>query len=183
VSAIPEPLWRPHPHRGSDLERGSIASAQLADGTIATADIADDAITAAKLDPAIPLGVLGYAARTSDEGSITTEEDLNDLSVTVTVAASRRIRITGSTLPESTVADDAVRLFIKEGSTTLQSRDVAFSASNAPSELSATVILSPSTGSHTYKLTMKRESGSGDVTNNASSDGPSYILVEDIGSA
>jgi hypothetical protein len=57
--SIPEPLWRPHPHRGSDLERGSISSTQLADssvtsakilnGTIVTADIADATITAAKL--------------------------------------------------------------------------------------------------------------------------------------
>jgi hypothetical protein len=57
--SIPEPLWRPHPHRGSDLARASISSTQLADssitsakivnGTIVAADIADATITAAKL--------------------------------------------------------------------------------------------------------------------------------------
>jgi microcystin-dependent protein len=47
--SIPEPLWRPHPHRGSDLERGSVSNVALAPGV--TWDVGDIKLTARSSAP------------------------------------------------------------------------------------------------------------------------------------
>ena len=56
--------------------------------------VADELVTASKMNE-LPKGVLGYAQVTANQGSITTGSDLTGLSVTVTVPAGRRLKITG----------------------------------------------------------------------------------------
>lgn len=124
-------------------------------------------------------GTIGYAQATSNQGSITTGVDLTSLSVPVTLVAGRRIRITGSTYPSSTVTSDRVTMTINEGGTQLQEGSIVPTSSAIHIERS--VVLTPSAGSHTYKLTMARSVGSGTVTSNASATFPAFILVEDIG--
>lgn len=127
------------------------------------------------------LGTLGYAQVTASQGSITTEVDLTGLAVTVTVAAGRRIRISGYGLFQSTVTDDVCELRIKEGATLLNLWTGTVRPANINKTADAHVILTPSTGSHTYKLTAIRNSGTGTVTFGAAATLPAYILVEDIG--
>lgn len=127
-----------------------------------------------------PSSTLAYVEATTSQGSITTETDLTGLSATISVPAGRRIRITAHAYPNSTVADDTAKLWIKEGSTYLQSGERTLRKTTNADSVDASVILSPSAGTHTYKLSMLRQSGSGTITNNASTDSPSYILIEDI---
>lgn len=130
----------------------------------------------------VPVGQIGYAQATANQGSITTEVDLTGLSVNVSVAAGRIIRITGYVPAfSSTVAGDAGRISIKEGATlvTLGQAFISGTAAGA-NTIMPQVVLSPSAGSHTYKLTGVRVSGSGTFTMNADPTFPAYILVEDI---
>lgn len=131
---------------------------------------------------ATPLGTLGVARVETSQTPITTKVDLTGLSVAVTVGTGRRIKITGSIGVVSTVADDAIRVSIQEGATILQLRDVVHRNNNATVlEMEPWVTLTPSAGSHTYKLALERLQGTGDVTMNAGATFPALLLVEDIG--
>lgn len=130
----------------------------------------------------LPRGVLGHVAVTANQGSITTEVDLTGLSVTVTVGTSRRIKITGYTRGiESTVAADEISFRIKEGATQLEQSQVTVGSANRGYTQLVQVSLTPSAGSHTYKLTAVRSAGTGTLTMAASATAPAWILVEDIG--
>ena len=131
-----------------------------------------------------PYGVLGYSETILAQGPITSITDLVGCSVEVTVAAGRRIKITGQGSVYGTVANDHFVGKIKEGSTDIgywynftvpvAGRD--FKQHNA-------AIISPSAGVHTYKLTMERTIGSGSANMTPSNPNPIFILVEDIGPA
>jgi hypothetical protein len=47
--------------------------------------------------------------------------------------------------------------------------------------LHASVVLTPSAGSHTYKLSLARAAGTGSLTLGAGATFPAYIMVEGIG--
>lgn len=130
----------------------------------------------------VALGQIGYAQVTTMQGSITTEVDLTGLSVTVDVGVARRIRITGQAHLESTNAADVLGLDIQEGATNLFiGRWTNGTAGQRESRMSS-VVLTPTSGAHTYKLTGLR-SGAGTATIGGITGGPAYILVEDIGPA
>lgn len=129
----------------------------------------------------LPRGTLGYAQTTVNQGSITSQVDITGLSVTVTVGAGRRIRISCKGEFQDTSATDSVVVTINEGATQLQRAaqpviTAGFSTTTTPS-----VVLTPTAGSHTYKITCQRAAGTGTVQWNAQPTYPSYILVEDIG--
>lgn len=127
-------------------------------------------------------GTLGYAQITSNITGISTETDLTGLSVTVTVGTGRRIRVSAFAPHARTVADGVTRLRIKESTTTLTMADGHVrAAGEGQIPLQAAVILTPSAGSHTYKLSLARDSGTGTVGCTALSTNPAFILVEDIG--
>lgn len=126
-------------------------------------------------------GTLGYGQVVASQASITTEVDLTGLAATVTVGTGRRIRVSAHIMTGSTGADK-VRLRIKEGATVLQTADVRVLA-NDSNTLSSSVVLTPSAGAHTYKLSLGREIGTGTLTMYANPTFPAYILVEDIGAA
>lgn len=132
----------------------------------------------------VDVSTLGYAEVTANQGSITAEVDLTSLTVTVTVGSNRRIRITGYVPAlSSSVAGDGGRLSIKESTTLLQlaQDEIGSTAAGASPTLIAQTVEMPSAGSHTYKLTAQRVSGTGTLTMNADATFPAYILVEDIG--
>jgi hypothetical protein len=133
----------------------------------------------------LPRGELAYAQVTSVQGSITSEADLTGLSVTVSVGEGRRIKITGSCIARSTATGDRVDFRIKEGTTELKpdTRELGTANDAGRSGLHAEVVLSPSAGSHTYKLTLARGDGTGTVSMVAAATAPAFILVEDIGPA
>lgn len=127
-------------------------------------------------------GTLGYAEVTADQSGITTIADLTSLSVTVTVRSGRRIKISGEIRALSSVGSDLVGLYIRESTTTLREIPTELSATaNRQEDIYGQVILTPSAGSHTYKLSLARIAGTGSVTMKAASTYPAHILVEDIG--
>lgn len=128
------------------------------------------------------LGTLGYAQVTADQASIgSTIVDLTSLTVTVTVAAGRRIRITGYVSAfYSPSANMTMSFYIRESSTQLQQAEVPLvTGGNGNSNAVIQYVVSPSTGSHTYKLSAKTPTGT--VNMGAGATNPAFILVEDIG--
>lgn len=136
-------------------------------GAVGGADLSTSAIT------------LGYAETTTPQGTFTADTDLTDLTVTVIVpAGGRRIKILGFTAPSSSVSDDGVFVKIKEGASTLQTAYHALGGANFSDVVAPQIVITPSAGSHTYKLSMGRQTGTGDITNNAAAGQYSFILVE-----
>lgn len=130
--------------------------------------------------PSQPSGMaLGYAEVTANQAGITTEVDLTGLTVTVTVPAGRRIKITGHVGYFNDTVNGGFLLNIKEGATVLN-RFISYEtqASNGVTNHAEAVIL-PTAGTHTYKLTGTR-AVVGTVTVEAAATIPSFILVEDI---
>ncbi len=129
-------------------------------------------------------GTLGYAEVTANQGGITSETDLTGLSVTVTVAANRRVRITAKTECASNNANDVAAFRIKEGASTLEERTgPVMPLANVSVGVDTSVAVTPSAGAHTYKLSLARAVGAGTLTMSAFATRKAYILVEDIGTA
>jgi hypothetical protein len=123
---------------------------------------------------------LGYAEVTSNQGSITTIVDLTSLSVTVTVPAGARIKITGFGVMYQAATAGSVAIGIYEGATLLNEAVEQLTTANLQQSMSVFSVLTPSTGSHTYKLRGNAVLGSGAVTLNATATTPAFILVEMI---
>jgi hypothetical protein len=159
-------------------QEGTAAAAWAAGATWAHAPTAKDL-------EGVAFGTLGYAQLTATQTPITTVVDVTNCAVTVFVAPSRRIRITGQGPAQSTVAGDHSLGRIKEGATNLGvwyylTHQVVTRDTNQ----NGSVVLTPSAGSHTYKLTMERAgAASGDISIAATATNPAFILVEDIGPA
>lgn len=163
------------------LANSSVTSAKIVNGTIVAADIANATITAAKLVATIPLGTLGYAQVTANQGPIAVTADLTSLAVTITGDGIRRVRFTAQGNVQSTVAGDGWEIRIQEGATVLQEIAAGFNGANQPVTFAGSLALIPSAGSHTYKLVLNRFTGSGDATLTATATGPAFLLAEDIG--
>jgi hypothetical protein len=125
----------------------------------------------------------GYAQVVADQGSIVALADLTGLTVTVTVGASRRIRITAFGQMLSTVANDdgAVRIF--EGATQLGGANMSIPAASLEFVVGAVCVVTPTAGSHTYKLAAARVGGTGTLSFRGAANTPGFILAEDIGPA
>lgn len=134
--------------------------------------------------PAGPAGslFLGYAQTVVGQSGVTAVVDVVSCSVTVSVAAGRRLKITGQGSVHTTVANDSYIGRIKEGVNEL---GLWYSASLANvarrMHQAGFAIITPTAGSHTYKLTIERGIGTGSGTVFASASEPTFILVEDIG--
>lgn len=127
-----------------------------------------------------PRGRLGYAPKTASQLAIpTTVTDLTSLSIAVTVGTSRRIRISAF-CQFNHDNSNWVALLIRESSTTLATSQNNAGAGEYRSH-ALSVVLTPSSGSHTYKLSAQCSVGTAALI--ASSTQPAYILVEDIGAA
>lgn len=125
-------------------------------------------------------GQLGYAQVVANQTPVTAEIDLTGLSVAVTVGTGRRIKISGQTLWIST-ASATVAVEINEGVTELNEFQAHSSIIGNGFSAAPEVIVTPSAGAHTYKLTARMFGGTGTLL--ASALTPAYILVEDIGAA
>jgi len=133
--------------------------------------------------PSSPIGSLGYAQVTATQAGISTEADLTGVASTVTVADGHRIRITFSGKFETTTAEDRLQVQIKEGATGLVAWTKRFRASGNldREQVYQSIVLTPSAGAHTYKVTAARVTGTGTFSLVASATDPAWILVEDIG--
>jgi hypothetical protein len=138
-------------------------------------------------DVATPKGVLGYAQVVANQAGMGVAlADLTGLAVTVTVAANRRIRISGKC---AFISTDAVfgnhiwRLTFREGSTIFQEIHRPLVNSGNIQSIEGSVILTPSAGVHTFKLSALQTNNAAASSMVASGTMPAFILVEDIGAA
>lgn len=129
-------------------------------------------------------GCLGYVQVVANQGPITAEVDLTGLAVAVTVAAGRRVKITGAIELESSVAADDVGGYIYEGVGQLtRFYHCSVDTANRGYRGEGSVTITPTAGAHTYKLRAGRIQGTGNLFMGASAPIPAFILVEDIGAA
>lgn len=141
-----------------------------------------DIPTAADLN-ALPRGFLGYAQVTANQTGISSEVDLTGLSVTLTPAASRRIRISFQVAYNMVTTAGSAQTLIKEGSTVFTDVVMRIETVGVNATATGSVVITPSAASHTYKLTAAKASGGNTMNVGASSTRPGFILVEDLGPA
>jgi hypothetical protein len=131
-------------------------------------------------------GWIGYSESTTSSGLITAKTDLTSigLAVSVTVNPSRRIKISASARCDyNNAAGDRMILYIMEGAVDLKLIRVPASGfATNPITVFGQHPLTPSAGSHTYKLSLERV-GANSVQVLHASDERAFILVEDIGPA
>ena len=145
----------------------------------------DSTIHTAADDNKLPGGWIGYAEVTASQTGIgSTDTDLTGLSVAVTVNTSRRIRISCQATTTADSGSPVLRLKIKEGATQLTQlvrEQSATSGGSSGQTVCGAVWLTPSSGSHTYKLAFQAATATGGIF--ASSTEPAWIGVEDLGPA
>ena len=129
----------------------------------------------------MPWGIIGYVEVTANQTGISTITDLTSLTITATYVANRRIRITGDVAFQNTTGGSFTRLSIREGSTVLNSRQKVGTNNLLDEQIIATAVITPTAGSHTYKLSLTMSSGTGTTSLIASATQPAYLLIEDIG--
>src|SRR6266487_5026911 len=138
--------------------------------------VTNDVLTASNVNN-LPGGAIGYAEITADSATWgTTVTDVAGLSQAVTVNTSRKIRITVD-FSVTTSTQDAHDFYIREGSTQLRGVRHQWGANTASEYVHFSVVINPSAGAHTYKLSAaKANAGTGNVL--AAVGNPASILVE-----
>jgi hypothetical protein len=127
-------------------------------------------------------GNIGYSQAVATQAGISAVTDLTNMSVAVTVVAGRRIRITGFVgVCIATGGSTGADMRIQEGATILQVAEQALTSGGNGGIVIAQVVLTPTAGAHTYKITLAGLGGVGSVSAQASVTEPNFILVEDIG--
>lgn len=142
-------------------------------------------LTAAQVND-LPQGILGITRVTADFTNAGSPEVDVITAPAVTLVANRRIRISfhAATIGGS-VANDQFVLTIKEGTTGLNEAwhfVITVSGFHSGAVNFSHVIDAPSAGSHTYKVTLFRNAGTGTCTMSASASRPMFLTVEDCGS-
>ena len=147
-----------------------------------------DAHAARKLDvdtakAAVAKGQVGYAELASDQGGVTTEVAVNNLSVTYVVPANRRIKVSFRIRAYYSGAHgDEFIARIKDNGSTIQTAYSTFG--KAYLVVLDEIIYTPSAASHTWTITWARQSGTGTYTMlGNSATNKTYMVVEDCGPA
>lgn len=126
-------------------------------------------------------GQLAYNQVTTAQNGITTSAtDLTGLTAQIWVPANRRIRLTGFGVLAQQTSAGVVTLQIMEGATELVEADYYVATAGSYATANAMVILTPSAGTHTYKLQARTSANTVNLA--AATTGPAFILAEDIGS-
>jgi len=135
-------------------------------------------------DPSVPVGVLARAEQPSSLTGLTTAlTDITGLSVNVVVPAGRTIRIRGTVIAlQGTAVENKASVYIMEGTTRLGFAEEALNPTvGTSSTVHPETIISPTAGSHTYKLAGQFAAGSGNQFYRDPTNGQvCYITVEDI---
>ena len=139
-------------------------------------------LTAAQMNN-LPFGLMGFVENTSlSQTGITTVTDITGMTITFTGIASRRYRVDGNLLLQSTVNADTVNLIIRNGSnTTLQQAIYALPISTS-SYMCAVSLVFATTGSTTIKLSVQRQDGTGTMKAAGGGTFPAQLTITDIGS-
>lgn len=120
---------------------------------------------------------LGYAESTTPQTGIGAA-DLTGLTTTVTVSAGERIKITGYVPFDQSTGDNYAELSIMEGATVITQAMQAQRIAGHDNTVIAIAVITPTAGSHTYKLRMATFTGT--TSTLAAATRPCFILVERI---
>lgn len=165
------------------LARISVAAAVT---TILNAALTDLRVFA-RTQQRLPHGTLGYAQVTAAQNGVTTVVDMTGLTLTWTAITGRRYRISWRCEINGSVVNDLGIMYLTNGSNVQVARNIwavpPIVAGAGYFLLAGSHVEVPGAGSTTRKLRFERNSGSGTVTLQASTDNPAFILVEDIGPA
>lgn len=180
-SVIVSPSAGTHTYKLSLTKASGSGTIDLAANATIPAFILVEDITGSVWPEGLPYytgtSTLGYSQVVADQ---TVGADFNP--VTVTVPAGRRIKISAKAFAWNNQVDETIALDIKEGATTLQISQtvIPIAGANGNTSLYAEVILSPTAGTHTYTMLVRRATGTGTVTVSAGATIPAFLLVEDI---
>lgn len=134
-----------------------------------------------KINPQQSSSELGYAEVTAAQTSITTITDLTGLSVTVNTTTAMTIMVEGW-LPQvyGTVGTDRCAFSIYEGSTELATAYTTIGGQGIGGLTVRKRISAPTAGSHTYKLRLARDSGSGAASVYSDANTRAFIQVRTV---
>lgn len=129
-----------------------------------------------------PRGELAYAALASTTADITAETDII-AAAAVTVEADRKVRLDANLLYRYLAAETSmVWMRIKEGGTSLvDSRAYKVMISQDRLPLAAMIRITPTAGTHTYKITGEVTGGAGAFRVEAPPSGFATLSVTDVG--
>jgi len=127
--------------------------------------------------------VLGYAESLAPGTPVTAAVPVVGLTVTVTLPAGRRIRVTAHVNYTASQDNNVVRQRLRvDGVNSQLSADTVMRYTQVHTVVSIG-IFTPAAGSHTFDVTQQMAYGTGTINQNGSADAPAFILVEDIGPA
>jgi len=126
--------------------------------------------------------VLGYVRVEADQSGIGgTAVALAGLTVAVDVAANRRIRVSHDARLLGTANAMTGRIRIRQDGADIHLAAAYLHSATQTQSISASIIITPPAGLHTYSLTGQMSAGTGTISLNASPGGPAHLLVEDLG--
>lgn len=132
----------------------------------------------------LPLGVIGYATRTTVTSALTVNPTDISVSVSWTAPAGRLYRLSAATFAYGNTSGDIAGLNIATGGgTVLQRANILLPGGGNAVSTSTFCTYAPSAGSVTIKLQGILSLGSGTNYLYGQSTFPIYLLVEDIGLA
>lgn len=145
----------------------------------AYAPVAGTAITAANHSK-FPGGWIGYAERTTNQGTITAQVDIASVTVTVTAGSSRRLLAEASCRIDQAGSAANAEAYVLENAAVVSKSSITHPVGAAAMHFPKAV-RTPSAGFNTYNLAAATGAGVAAVI--ATSDQPAFILVQDIGPA
>ena len=121
--------------------------------------------------------LIGWAQVQASQTGITTITDLTGLTSPCIIPAGRHIEIGYSSVVAESTTSDGIQINIREGSTTFKIAVVTSPLGTANMSMYDSVPLSPTSGLHTYKISMSNVTG-GTVTTSAGSTFPAIFWVK-----
>lgn len=122
--------------------------------------------------------LLSFRKVNTSQGTFTGETDLTGVSITFISDGLRKVKISYRSNGQSSIAGDVIQTNLKESTTVLDFIYSVISQASLQENPNAQFIVTPTAGTHTYKLTMQRALGTGNITNASSTSIPTYIMAE-----
>lgn len=138
---------------------------------------AGDVLTAASMN-LLPRGLLASASATNTQTGITTTADVTNLSVTFTAVTGRSYLLLYLDRIGSSVQGDAADFYITNSSNTVQATGTLICETTTQSIVLAAIV-TPSSGSVTYKVRAARAVGTGGIISYGL---PKLLLAIDLNS-
>jgi hypothetical protein len=133
-------------------------------------------------DNALPGGWIGHVTRNTDSSAVDAETDLTGVTFTVTVNTNRRIKLSWCCNFSASIAGGRAFFHIKESTTYLSTR--AFPSSGTGNNAATMfVVITPSSGSHTYKIALEAPDAGTATLQAAGVGNEAHFLCEDLGPA